>query len=452
MDSKIFKAYDIRGIYPDQISAADFKRIAQAYAAFVKPKVVAVGRDVRTSGPELQKAVIDGLLEAGVNVVDIGPVPTDGLYFAVGYYHYDGGIQVSASHNPAEYNGLKMVRAGAEAISSETGLRDIQQLAEGDDDLSSQETGALQSKDITEDYLDTLAGFAEFESLANVTVVANNNFGLTGPLVEGLLKRLGMDQAIRLVKLNFEPDGTFPKGRPDPLLVENRAETVAAIRDNEATMAVAWDADGDRCFFADETGQFLEGGHLTAFLAAHLLKTHPGEKVLYDPRHIWAVEETVKAAGGHALITKAGHTFIKNRMKEEDALFAGETSGHYYFRDFFYADNGIIPFLIMLNILAAHPGTKLSELAAPIRSQYFMTEQVNFTVRDVAKVLEQIEATYAAGEVDRTDGLSINFADWRFNLRGSNTEPLIRLNVEGRSAALCDEKLSELSEAIRAIG
>ncbi len=452
MDSSIFKAYDIRGVYPDQITAADFKRIAQAYAAFVKPKVVAVGRDVRTSGPELQKAVIDGLLEAGVNVVDIGPGPTDALYFAVGYYNYDGGIQVSASHNPAEYNGLKMTRGECEAISSETGLLEIKKITESDEDLTSDEPGELKAKDITEDYLDMLANLVEFESLTKLKVVANNNFGLTGPLVEKLIKRVGMQDAIELVKLNFEPDGTFPKGRPDPLLTENRAETIAAVKENNADLAVAWDADGDRCFFADENGDFIEGGHLTAFLAVQLLKSHPGEKILYDPRHIWAVEEMVKEAGGQAFITKAGHTFIKTRMKKEDVLFAGETSGHYYFRDFFYADNGIIPFIIILNVLAANPGTKLSQLAAPMRAKYFMTDQVNFTVSSVEEVLKQIEAKYGSGAIDRTDGLSIAFEDWRFNLRGSNTEPLIRLNVEGRSQAVCDEKLAELSAAIQAIG
>ncbi len=452
MDSSIFKAYDIRGIYPDQISAADFKRIAQAYAAFVKPKVVAVGRDVRTSGPELQKAVIDGLLEAGVHVIDIGPVPTDGLYFAVGFYNYDGGIQVSASHNPAEYNGLKMIRAGCEAISGDTGIQEIRQIAESDNDLTAESPGQLQAKDITEDYLDLLAGLAQFEAIPSLKVVANNNFGLTGPLAEKLLKRVGMSEAITLVKINFEPDGTFPKGRPDPLLSENRAETIAAVKENKADLAVAWDADGDRCFFADENGDFIEGGHLTAFLAEQLLKAQPGSKILYDPRHIWAVEETVAAAGGTALITKAGHAFIKNRMKEEDALFAGETSGHYYFRDFFYADNGIIPFVVMLNILAANPGKTLSELAASLRAKYFVVDQVNFTVKDVATVLKEIEAKYANGKIDRTDGLSVNFDDWRFNLRGSNTEPLIRLNVEARSQAVCSNRLAELSAAIKEIG
>ncbi len=466
MDSSIFKAYDIRGTYPDQINEADVKRIAQAYARFVQPKVVAVGRDVRLSGPSLQKAVIDGLREAGVHVVDIGAGPTDALYFAVGYFNYDGGIQVSASHNPAEYNGLKMIRAGVEAISSDTGLLDIKALVESDEDLSAQTLGDLTTKDVTVDYLDILAQFVHFESLEKIKVVANNNFGLTGPLAAKLLERVAMDQAVELIKLNFEPDGSFPKGRPDPLIPENRAETIALVKESDADLAVAWDADGDRCYFADENGEFIEGCHLTALLAEHLLKTNPGEKItasqdgekylrekiIYDPRNIWAVEETVTAAGGTPVMNKAGHTFIKNRMKSEDALFAGEMSGHFYFREFFYADNGIIPFLIMLNILAENPGKKLSEIIAPLRAKYFVSGEVNFKVKDVAQTLIDTEKKYATGHVDRTDGLSINFDDWRFNLRGSNTEPLLRLNVEATSEEQCQAKLAELSSAIAQLG
>lgn len=449
MDSKIFKAYDIRGTYPDQINEADCKRIAQAYARFVKPKVVAVGRDVRLSGPSLQKAVIDGLLEAGVDVVDIGAGPTDALYFAVGYYNYDGGIQVSASHNPAEYNGLKMIRAGVEAISSDTGILDIKAIAESDEDLTGETKGTLILKELTEDYLDLLALFAEFETIEKLKVVANNNFGLTGPLAESLLKRVSMEQNIELVKLNFEPDGSFPKGRPDPMIPSNREETVALVKETGADFAVAWDADGDRCYFADENGEFIEGCHLTALLAEHLLKKTLGQKIIYDPRNIWAVEETVKAAGGTPVMNKAGHTFIKNRMKSENALFAGEMSGHFYFREFFSADNGVIPFIVMLNIMSQNPGKKLSEIIAPLRNKYFVSGEVNFTVTDQVKTLADIKAKYPDGAVDTTDGFSISYDDWRFNLRSSNTEPLIRLNVEAKSKAMCDEKAAELQALLK---
>ncbi|QQG49810.1 MAG: phosphomannomutase/phosphoglucomutase [Candidatus Berkelbacteria bacterium] len=448
-DRTIFKAYDVRGIYPGQINEAAVKRIAQAYAAFLKPKVVAVGRDVRTSGPVLQKAVIDGLIEAGVNVVDIGVGSTDSLYFAVGYYHYDGGIQVSASHNPAEYNGLKIIAAGAAAISGDTGLKEIQALATGNQDLSGENEGEVHSRDISEDYLDFLATFTDFETLTTLKLVANNNFGATGAFVEKLIDRLGMSEAIELIKLNFEPDGSFPKGRPDPLIPENRAETSQLVINSGADMAVAWDADGDRCYIADENGLFIEGCHLTALLAGHLLQKHPGEKIIYEPRNIWAAEETIKANGGVPVLNKTGHGFIKNRMKSEDALFAGEMSGHFYFRDFFFADNGIIPFLLMLNIIAANPGKKVSEIARTLRDKYFVSGEINFKVTDVPTALAEIEKKYQDGVIDRTDGLSVSFGTWRFNLRSSNTEPLLRLNVEAKdNEQLCSEKSAELRQLI----
>lgn len=445
----IFKAYDIRGTYPDQINEAAAKRITQAYAAFIKPKAVVVGRDVRSSGPSLQKAVIEGLIEAGVNVVDIGVGSTDSLYFAVGYYHYDGGIQVSASHNPAEYNGLKMVGAGAAAISGDTGLREIQALATSEQDLSGESLGEVQSRDITVDYLDFLAQFADFESISGLKVVANNNFGMTGAIAEKLLSRLGVQDSIELIKLNFEPDGSFPKGRPDPLIPENRAETSKLVVDSGADLAVAWDADGDRCYIADENGLFIEGCHLTALLAAELLKKHPGEKIIYEPRNIWAAEETIKNNGGIPILNKTGHGFIKNRMKSEDALFAGEMSGHFYFRDFYFADNGLIPFLLVLNIVAANHDKKVSEILQELRGKYFVSGEINFKVANVASALAQIEEKYRDGAIDRTDGLSVSFGSWRFNLRPSNTEPLLRLNVEAKdNAQLCQEKTAELRQLI----
>jgi phosphomannomutase len=455
IDPTIFKAYDIRGTYPDQINAPAVGRIAQAYAAFVRPKVVAVGRDVRQSGIELQKAVIDALLASGVNVVDIGPVPTELIYFAVGYYHYDGGIQVSASHNPPEYNGLKMIRAGVEAISSDTGLLAIKELAESDEKLTGEGRGELHSRDVTEDYLDFLTGFAHFDGIRPLKIVANNNFGLNGGLAQKLLKRLVAGN-IELIELNFEPDGSFPKGRPDPMIPENRAETSSLVRSEKADLAVAWDADGDRCYFADENGEFIEGCHLTALLAAHLLENSAdqagGQKVLYDPRNVWAVEETVRAAGGTALLNKAGHTFIKNRMRQEDALFAGEMSGHFYFREFYYADNGLIPFLLLLNILHKQPDKQLGDIVRPLREQYHVSGEINFKVKDALAPMRAVEAKYAEGQVDRTDGLSVELDQWRFNLRPSNTEPLLRLNVEAKAdEALCRERTTELRHFIETL-
>lgn len=447
MNEKIFKAYDVRGTYPDQIDEKTVKRIAGAYAEYVKPKVVAVGRDVRVSGESLQKAVIEGLTEAGVEVVDIGVVPTEMLYFAVGYYHYDGGIQVSASHNPAEYNGLKMIKAGVEALSSENGLPEIKQLALSDEEFATEAKGSVHEKEITEDFLDFLSKFAECETISELTIVANANFGMSGVVAEKLLERLGLD-TVEFVKLNFEPDGTFPKGRPDPFVPENREETSELIIETKSNIGVAWDADGDRFYVADENGLFVEGCHLTALIAEYLLKKNPGEKILYDPRNIWAQIETVQAAGGVPILNKAGHTFIKNRMRSEDALFAGEMSGHFYFRDFYYADSGLIVFLIILNIIAENPGKSLSEIVKPLRDKYFVSGEINFTVADIPAKLSEFEDKYSDGEFDKTDGLSVSYTDWRFNLRPSNTEPLLRLNVEARSQKLCEEKTAELKDLL----
>lgn len=456
IDSSIFKAYDIRGTYPDQINEEAAKRIAGAYAHLLKPTKVAVGHDVRLSSPALSNAVIESLTKAGVDVVDIGAGPTELIYFAVGSLGLDGGIQVSASHNPAEYNGLKMVKKGVAAISSDTGLNEIRDLALGTADFSAATVGTVEQQDLSEDYLKFINQIVPLKNLKSLKIVANNNFGLSGPLAKQLLEHQQLSQ-VELVELNFQPDGHFPKGRPDPLIPENRAETSALINKETADLGVAWDADGDRCYIADEQGEFIEGCHLTALLAEHLLKKNPprpgsgqaGEKILYDPRNIWAVEETVKAAGGTPLMNKAGHTFIKNRMKEETALFAGEMSGHFYFRDFFFADNGLLPFLLFLDILSQNPTKTVSQLMAPLRQKYFVSGEINFRVRDVSEAIKAIEQQFSDGQIDRTDGLSVTFDSWRFNLRASNTEPLLRLNVEAKDGDTVLAKTNLLTEAIR---
>lgn len=433
LNEAVFKAYDIRGTYPDQINEATVQRIAGAYATFLQlaGKTVAVGRDVRTHSPSLQQAVIAGLTEAGVNVVDIGLGPTELIYFAVGSLNLDGGIQVSASHNPAEYNGLKMVKAGVEAISSDTGLNDIKALTLGDEKFTAPQPGTVQTKDLTAAYIDYLVHQVDLSALPSLKIVANNNFGVSGPLAKQVLAKIGAP--IELIELNFEPDGTFPKGRPDPLIAANRAETSALLRQHEANLAVAWDADGDRCYIADEHGEFIEGCHLTALLAEHLLAKNAGGKVIYDPRNIWAVEATVQASGGVAVLNKAGHTFIKNRMKAEQALFAGEMSGHFYYRDFFNADNGLLTFLYVLEILASKKQA-VSQLAAPLRDKYFVSGEINFKVNNIDEALTDIKSRYPEGQIDSTDGLSMTFDGWRFNIRASNTEPLLRLNVEALDA------------------
>lgn len=459
MDEKIFKAYDVRGIYPGEIDEAAVKAIAKAYVQYLKSqsasrrtnlKIMAVGHDVRLSSPALAQAVIEGLTESGVDVIDIDQVPTELLYFAVGAHNLDGGIQVSASHNPAEFNGLKMVRGGVEAISSDNGLNEIKQLALAGDFPAATLPGQTTKQDLTDEYLGYLAQkFVRFPIAKNIKLVVNNNFGLSGVLAKQLLEKL--DSSIDIIGLNDTPDGSFPKGRPDPLIPENRAETSELIVKEKADLGAAWDADGDRFYLADENGLFVEGCHLTALLAEHLLKREGSrgsepQNVIYDVRNVWAVEETVITAGGTPMPNKAGHTFIKNRMKQEDALFAGEMSGHFYFRDFFYADNGLIPFLLVLQMLS--DGKKVSELVAPLRAKYHVSGEINFQVADVKAKTAEVQSKFAEGKLDTTDGISIDMGDWRFNLRSSNTEPLLRLNIEGRSAEIVAEKTADLQKIL----
>ncbi|MEK7201967.1 MAG: phosphomannomutase/phosphoglucomutase [Patescibacteria group bacterium] len=455
---QIFKAYDIRGVYPDEIDEKKVKRITMAYARFLlkdsnQPPVpssqslrIAVGRDVRLSGPKLQKAVIDGLTEAGVNVEDIGPVPTEMLYFAVGFYHFDGGIQVSASHNPAEFNGLKLVRSGVEAISSDSGLKEIQALAESDDNLASLTEGTVETRDVEEDYFDYLTKFVHFDSAPALKIVANNNFGLSGPLAQRFLERLNSNH-INLIELNFQPDGTFPKGRPDPSRPENRQETSELIIETKADFGVAWDADGDRFFVVDEKGKAIESCYLSALLTNHILQENPGQKIAYDQRTAWVNTKVITTAGGTPVLSRVGHAFYKSTMRENDAVFGGELSGHFFFRDFYFADNGLIPFLLFLNIVAKTKES-VSEMVRLMEEKYIISGEINFEVSDKDKMLAKIEQQYADGSIDRTEGLSITFESWRFNLRASNTENLLRLNVEAKDKSTCDQKTAELTELV----
>ena len=453
MNEKIFKAYDIRGIYPGEIDEEAVKRIAKAYVQFiypehdrrVKPKTVAVGRDVRLSSPSLQKAVIEGLIESGVDVVDIGMGPTEMIYFAVGAHNYDGAIQVSASHNPAEYNGLKMIREKVQALSSDNGLLEIKELAIAGNFKHVEQKGTVTKKDLTDEYLEFLKKFMPKQAIPSLKIIANNNFGMSGVLAKKFFTK-NIPQ-IELVGLNDKPDGSFPKGRPDPLIPENRQELSELVVSEKANLGVAWDADGDRFYITDENGLFVEGYYLTALLAEYLLEKNNGGKVIYDPRNIWAIEQMVKTSGGEPILNKAGHAFIKNRMKKEGALFAGEASGHFYFRDFFNADNGLIPFLLILSIIAETKQT-VSELFKNLREKFYVSGEINFKVTDIGSKLLDIEEIYKEGEIDRTDGLSVSFDNWRFNVRASNTEPLLRLNVEGKSQKIVDEKTAELKNLI----
>jgi phosphomannomutase len=440
----IFKAYDIRGIYPSEIDEDAVYRIAQAYAKFLNPKRVVLGRDVRVSGKSLFDAAARGLTEHGVHVTDIGVVTTDMMYFAAAAYDADGGITISASHNPAEYNGLKFVRKGGVPISGDSGMKEIKRLVLEGYAYRAGDPGEISAKEILPDYLAKCLSFIDAGSLKPLRVVAN---GMFGPAVQNLA---AANLPITVIPLNEVPDGTFPKGQPDPLQEKNREETVALIQQVKPDLGAAWDADADRFFLFDETGRYIPGYYLTAFFGEYFARKHPNARVIHDARLVWAVEERVKAAGGLPLSNKAGHSFIKERMRKEDAVFAGEMSGHYYFRDFYYADNGLIPFLLVLQIVS-ETGRNVSALFEPYFQSYFISGEINVKLARqdaVPEILARIEAAYPDARTDKMDGLSLGYADWRANVRGSNTEPLLRLNVEARSPDVLKDRTSELKSLI----
>lgn len=445
MDTTIFKAYDIRGIYPDQINKEVVYQIAQGYARLVNPKTIALGMDVRLSGPELFEAAKQGLMDHGVDVVDIGVVSTDMLYFAVANYGYDGGITISASHNPKEYNGMKMVRAGAVPISGDSGIMEIRNWVEEGYKFQAEVPGKISALDIQREYLDKCLSVIDASKVRNFKVVAN---GMFGPVLQNVMK---MDLPITLIPLNETPDGNFPKGQPDPMQENNRKETTEVIQREKPDFGVAWDADADRFFLFDENGRFIPGYYLTAFLGEYYCRKNTGAKVIFDPRMTWAIEAKVKSAGGIPLVNKAGHSFFKERMRKEDAVFAGEASGHFYFRDFYYADNGLIPFLVLLEIFS------LSEKnVSQIFDEYFLEYPVSGEINNkigsielVRPILEVLEKKYADARIEKVDGLSIEYKDWRANVRGSNTEPLIRLNMEARDDLTMKEKMQEILDIIR---
>lgn len=448
MNFDVFKAYDVRGIYPTEIDETAYYRIAQGYVHIFRPAVVVVGADVRLSSPPLKLALIEGLLDAGVDVVDIGNITTDMLYFATGAYGYSGGIIVSASHNPGQYNGLKMVRKGVAAISSDTGLYDIRDAVKAGKDGSAASTkkGTLQTKEIIQDYIDHVFRFVNIEKIEKLTFVGNANFGFVGRSVRPIAERLKLN----LIPLNFEPDGSFPKGPPDPMLAGNRYETEKLTGESAADFGAAWDADADRVMFFDETGQFISGAYMTALLATIMLKKHGTQnKILYDPRVVWPVRKATSEAGGHAIMSKSGHAFMKDRLRAEDALFAGEMSAHYYFRDNFYADNGVIPFLLMLEHLS-ETKKRLSEIIQPFILNHYMTGELNYRVGDMAGAIERVRAQYGLhGSEDFTDGYSVENSLWRFNIRPSNTEPFLRLNVEARNPEILNHMKGELERIIK---
>jgi phosphomannomutase len=444
---EVFRAYDIRGVYPTDIDEEAYYRIAKAYVYLFKPTTMVVGMDARVSSPALKASLIRGLNDAGVDVIDIGKITTDMLYYAVGASDYSGGIVVSASHNPKEYNGMKMVREKAAAISSETGLFDIRDALKAgkDAEVTADRKGACSERDILDEYLAHVLKSIDQSVVKKFTFVGNANFGYVCRPAAKLADDLGLN----LIPLNFEPDGTFPKGPPDPMLPGNRTETEELIRERGATFGIAWDADADRAMFFDEKGNFISGAYVTALLADILLNKYgDNNTIIFDPRVIWPTLAVTERHGAKAIISRGGHAFMKDRMRRENGLFAGEMSAHYYFRENFYADNGVIPFLLVLEHLSVQD-KPFSEIMAPYMAGHYMSGELNYRVKDIKKVIGAVEEKYRTqGQEDFTDGYSLETPDWRFNIRASNTEPLLRLNIEARQDGLVDRIIKEIETII----
>jgi phosphomannomutase len=441
LDPKVFKAYDVRGIYPSEIDEEGARAIGRAYVEQFEPRRIAVGRDMRASSPSMAKATIEGAAAAGADVVDIGLVGTEMLYAAVGNLELDGGIQVTASHNPKDYTGMKVVRRGAMPVGGDSGLLDIRDRAMSTSATPpDQVPGQVSEEDVFPPYVAKVLSFIDVDEIERRRVVIDAANGMGGVMLPPVLERIPIDA----VPYFFEPDGTFPNHEPNPLLPENREFVIEKVRSERAELGAAFDGDADRCFFIDDTGEFVPGDFVTALLAETMLEKNPGAKIIYDVRASWAVPKTIERAGGTPLVNRVGHAFIKHRMREEDAVFAGEVSGHYYFRDFYQADSGVIPFLLVLELVSKR-GKPLSELLRRFRERYFLTGEINVPVSDVAVKLQEIKERFGSeGKVSHLDGISIEAEDWHLNVRPSNTEPLLRLNLEALSPELMEQKRDEV--------
>jgi phosphomannomutase len=447
LDPKVFKAYDVRGIYPEELDEDGAYAIGRAYVQQFEPKRMAVGRDMRLSSPQMAEALIRGCSDEGAEVLDVGLIGTEMLYFAVGSLGLDGGIAVTASHNPKEYTGMKIVRRGALPVGGESGLLDIRDRALAVADVKGGGEERVSEYDIWPEYVDRVMSFIDVSSLRPLKVVIDAANGMAGAMLPPVLERLPLVQA---VSCYFDPDGSFPNHEPNPLLPENREFIVRKTLDEGADLGVAFDGDADRCFFVDDTGEFVPGDFATALLAEAVLEKEPGAKVIYDVRASWAVPTTIEAHGGVPLMNRVGHAFIKDRMRRDDAAFGGEVSGHYYFREFSQADTGVVPFLLMLELMSKR-GEKLSRVLEPFRAKYFITGEINTPVADVALKLQELKERYGAegARISHLDGISVDFDEWHFNVRPSNTEPLLRLNLEALSAELMERKRDEVLGLIR---
>jgi phosphomannomutase len=448
LDPSIFKAYDVRALYPSELDESGARQIGRGFAAYLGASTVGVSRDMRVSSPSLSQAFIEGVRAQGTNVIDYGMLGTDQLYYAVVNDRLDGGAQITASHNPKQYNGIKMVRAEALPLSGDAGIGQIRDMiAQGALPAEAATPGTLTSRDIMAGYLEKVLSFIDIGSIRPFKVVLDGGSGMAGKVAPLLFERL----PCRVTSLCMEVDGTFPNHEANPLLEENRADITAAVLREKADVGIAWDGDADRCFFIDGSGEFISGDFVTALLAeAFLLKT-PGATIIYDLRASHAVKDVVARYGGRALMNRVGHAFIKQRMRQEDGVFAGEVTGHYYFKDYYYADNGFIPALLVLELMSKK-GLSLHELLAPLREKYFISGEINTKLASmdhVPQVLDAVEHRYADATLAHIDGVSVDYPDWHFNVRASNTEPLVRLNLEAKTPEMMAAKRDEVLQVIR---
>jgi phosphomannomutase len=450
-----FKAYDIRGQLGTELDESVAYRIGRAYAEFLKPKNVVLGGDIRLTSESLKAALSEGIRDAGADVIDIGMVGTEQVYFATSHLQADGGIEVTASHNPIDYNGMKPIRQGSRPISADTGLLDIKRMAEENDfsPIDAARRGGYTQVSIMQEYLDHLCGYVDLPAIKLIKLVMNAGNGAAGPVVDAIEARFkSLQLPIEIIKIHNAPDGSFPNGIPNPLLPENRGSTVDAVLQHGADMGIAWDGDFDRCFMVDEKGNFIEGYYIVGLLAeAFLLKT-PGAKIIHDPRLTWNTVDVAAKNGGQAIQSKTGHAFIKERMRAEDAVYGGEMSAHHYFRDFFYCDSGMIPWLLVMELISSS-GRPLSDLVRAMVEAYPSPGEINRTIADPAEAIRQVKQHYEAEAlvIDEIDGISMEFTEWRFNLRMSNTEPVVRFNVETRGdRELLEQRQNEVLAILEA--
>lgn len=442
----IFKAYDIRGIFPDQLNEEAGYAIGRAFATFLKVDTVIVGRDMRLSGPQMFDAVTRGLMDQGTDVINIGMVSTDQYYYACATLK-QAGMMVTASHNPAPYSGFKMVRQMPYLLSGDEGIQDLRRIIELNAFATPTRQGTMTEKDLSEEFVNYVLGLIDVDSLAPLKVIADTGNGMVGPILKRVYERL---PSVKLIGMYLDPDGSLPNHGLDPLQPENRAELQQRVPAEGADIGFAFDGDGDRFFTIDDRGEFISGDFMTALLGQYYLEKYPGAKILYDVRASWAVPDLISANGGTPLMERVGHAFIKARMAKESAVFAGEVTGHYYFKDFFFADSGIVPSLIIMEMLSKKKA-KLSDLLKPLEAKYFISGEINTRIAgDVKAKMEELAATFRDGKVEWLDGVSVTYPDWHFNVRPSNTEPLLRLNLEAKSKAMMEEKRDQILGIIRA--